>query len=395
MDSAGRKVIVCDNGTGFVKCGYAGSTFPTHTFPSMVGRPIIRAVNKIGDIEIKDLMVGDEASALRSMLEISYPMENGIVRNWEDMCHVWDYTFGPEKMNINPRETKILLTEPPMNPMKNKEKMIEMIFEKYQFNGAYIAIQAILTLYAQGLLSGVVVDSGDGVTHICPVYEEFALPHLTRRLDIAGRDITRYLVKLLLLRGYAFNHSADFETVRIMKEKLCYIGYNLETEQKLALETTVLVQSYTLPDGRVIKVGGERFEAPEVLFQPHLINVEGQGIAELVFSTIQAADIDMRSELYKHIILSGGSTMYPGLPSRLEREIKQLYLERVLKNDTTKLSKFKIKIEDPPRRKDMVFTGGAVLAEVMKNRDEFWISRNEYEEKGISILSKLGKRLSH
>lgn len=394
MDSAGRKVIVCDNGTGFVKCGYAGSNFPAHIFPSLVGRPIIRAVNKIGDIEIKDLMVGDEASALRSMLEINYPMENGIVRNWEDMCHVWDYTFGPSKMNIDPKECKILLTEPPMNPLRNREKMIEMMFEKYQFNGAYIAIQAILTLYAQGLLSGVVVDSGDGVTHICPVYEAFALSHLTRRLDIAGRDITRYLIKLLLLRGYAFNHTADFETVRIMKEKLCYIGYDLETEQKLALETTVLVQTYALPDGRVIKLGGERFEAPEVLFQPHLINVEGQGIAELVFNTIQSADIDMRSELYKHIVLSGGSTMYPGLPSRLEREIKQLYLERVLKNDASKLSKFKIKIEDPPRRKDMVFTGGAVLAEVMKDKDSFWLSRKEYEEKGLAVLSKLGVRTS-
>ncbi|XP_071449966.1 actin-related protein 2 isoform X1 [Hetaerina americana] len=405
MDNQGRKVIVCDNGTGFVKCGYAGSNFPAHVFPSMVGRPIIRAANKIGDIEVKDmyvkeyanvpdLMVGDEASKLRSMLEVNYPMENGIVRNWEDMCHVWDYTFGPEKMDVDPRECKILLTEPPMNPTKNREKMIEVMFEKYCFSGAYIAIQAVLTLYAQGLLSGVVVDSGDGVTHICPVYEEFALPHLTRRLDIAGRDITRYLIKLLLLRGYAFNHSADFETVRIMKEKLCYIGYNIETEQKLALETTVLVEPYTLPDGRIIKVGGERFEAPEALFQPHLINVEGQGIAELVFNTIQAADIDMRSELYKHIVLSGGSTMYPGLPSRLEREIKQLYLERVLKNDIDKLSKFKIKIEDPPRRKDMVFIGGAVLAEVMKDRDTFWMTREEYQEKGVGVLKKLGARAS-
>ncbi|XP_051164097.1 actin-related protein 2 isoform X2 [Leptopilina boulardi] len=396
MDSKGRKVIVCDNGTGFVKCGYAGANFPAHIFPSIVGRPIIRATNKIGDIDVKDvlnmsdLMVGDEASKLRSMLEISYPMQNGIVRNWEDMCHVWDYTFGKEKMNINPRECKILLTEPPMNPTTNREKMIEVMFEKYGFAGTYIAIQAVLTLYAQGLISGVVVDSGDGVTHICPVYEEYALPHLTRRLDIAGRDITMYLIKLLLLRGYAFNHSADFETVRMMKEKLCYISYNLETEEKLALETTVLVESYTLPDGRVIKVGGERFAAPEALFQPHLINVEAQGIAELVFSTIQAADIDMRSELYKHIVLSGGSTMYPGLPSRLEREIKQLYLERVLKNDTSTLNKFKIKIEDSPRRKDMVFMGGAVLAEITKDRDAVWMLREEYEEKGLNVLKKLG-----
>ncbi|XP_076635908.1 actin-related protein 2 isoform X1 [Colletes latitarsis] len=395
MDSKGRKIIVCDNGTGFVKCGYAGANFPAHIFPSVVGRPIIRAVNKMGDIDVKDvlyvpdLMVGDEASKFRSMLEISYPMQNGIVRNWEDMCHVWDYTFGKEKMNINPKECKILLTEPPMNPITNREKMIEVMFEKYGFAGTYIAIQAVLTLYAQGLLSGVVVDSGDGVTHICPVFEEYALHHLTRRLDIAGRDITMYLIKLLMLRGYAFNHSADFETVRMLKEKLCYIGYNIETEDKLALETTVLVESYTLPDGRVIKVGGERFAAPEALFQPHLINVEAQGIAELVFSTIQAANIDIRSELYKHIVLSGGSTMYPGLPSRLEREIKQLYLQRVLKNDTSKLNKFKIKIEDSPRRKHMVFMGGAVLAEIAKDRDSVWITKEEYDEKGLSVLKKL------
>jgi len=335
-------------------------------------------------------MIGDEASELRSMLEVSYPMENGIVRNWEDMISLYMYTFGPEKLNINPSECKLLLTEPPMNPTKNRERMVEVMFEQFEFFGLYIAIQAVLTLYAQGLQTGVVVDSGDGVTHICPVFDGFALPHLTRRLDIAGRDITRYLIKLLLLRGYAFNHSADFETVRLMKEKLCYVGYDIEQEQKLALETTVLVEQYTLPDGRIIRVGGERFGAPEALFQPHLINVEGVGIAELLFNTIQAADIDTRSEFYKHIVLSGGSTMYPGLPSRLEREMKQLYLERILKGDTEKLSRFKIRIEDPPRRKHMVFMGGAVLAEIMKDKPEFWMSRAEYQEQGVRVLQKLG-----
>jgi len=137
-------------------------------------------------------------------------------------------------------------------------------------------------------------------------------------------------------------------------------------------------------------VGGERFGAPEALFQPHLINVEGVGIAELLFNTIQAADIDTRSEFYKHIVLSGGSTMYPGLPSRLEREMKQWYLERILKGDTEKLSRFKIRIEDPPRRKHMVFMGGAVLAEIMKDKPEFWMSRAEYQEQGVRVLQKLG-----
>jgi actin-related protein 2 len=140
----------------------------------------------------------------------------------------------------------------------------------------------------------------------------------------------------------------------------------------------------------VIRVGGERFGAPEALFQPHLINVEGVGIAELLFNTIQAADIDTRAEFYKHIVLSGGSTMYPGLPSRLEREMKQLYLERILKGDTEKLAKFKIRIEDPPRRKHMVFMGGAVLAEIMKDKPEFWMSRAEYQEQGVRVLQKLG-----
>nr|KAG5695943.1 hypothetical protein BaRGS_017524 [Batillaria attramentaria] len=281
-------------------------------------------------------MVGDEASQLRSMLEVNYPMDNGIVRNWEDMIHLYDHTFGKERLNVDTRNSRILLTEPPMNPMKNREKMVE----------------------------------------------------------------------LLLLRGYAFNHSADFETVRMLKEKLCYVAYDVEQEQKLALETTVLVEPYILPDGRVIKVGGERFEAPEALFQPHLINVDGVGVAELLFNTIQAADMDTRPEFYKHIVLSGGSTMYPGLPSRLEREIKQLYLERVLKGDTTRLSvecsglflnmalflqKFKIRIEDPPRRKHMVFLGGSVLADIMKDKDDFWMMRSEYQEKGVRVLDKLMK----
>ena len=289
-DARGNKVIVCDNGTGFVKCGYAGSNFPEHIFPSLVGRPVLRSQAKVGDIEIKDLMVGESASELRSMLEVNYPMDNGIVRNWDDMLHVWDYTFN-EKMKIDPSGCKVLLTEPPMNPKRNREKMIETMFEKYGFEGVYIAVQAVLTLYAQGLLTGVVIDSGDGVTHIVPVYEGYAMPHLTARLNIAGRDVTRYLIKLLLLRGYAFNASADFETVRIMKEKLCYVAYDIQKEQDLANDTTVLVEKYELPDGRVINVGGERFGAPECLFQPHLINVDGVGVAEMLFNTIQVCSL--------------------------------------------------------------------------------------------------------
>jgi len=379
--------IVCDNGTGFVKCGFAGANFPTAIFPCMVGRPMLRQEEMVDNVEIKDIMVGTEAAQLRSMLDITYPLNNGIIQNWDDMLHVWDYTFY-EKLRIEPNQCKIMLTEAPMNPKTNREQMIQVMFEHYQFEGAYISIQAVLTLYAQGLMTGVVVDSGDGVTHIIPVYEGFALPHLTKRLDVAGRDITRYLIKLLLLRGYAFNRTADFETVRQIKEKLCYVGYDMELERQLAFETTTLVESYELPDGRTIRIGRERFEAPECLFNPNLIDVDQPGVAELLFNTIQAADMDTRPEFYKHIVLSGGSSMYPGLPSRMEREVKQLYLQKVLRGDTSRLSKFKVRIEDPPRRKHMVFLGGAVLADIMKDKEGFWMTRAEYEEQGINVLRK-------
>ncbi|CDR42297.1 CYFA0S09e00430g1_1 [Cyberlindnera fabianii] len=383
--------IVLDQGTGFVKLGHAGTNFPDHTFPSIVGRPILRAEERTGDVEIKDIMCGDEASAVRSALQISYPMENGIIKNWEDMTHLWDYAFY-ERLQEDTTGKKVLLTEPPMNPVKNRERMCEVMFERYNFGGVYVAIQAVLALYAQGLSSGVVVDSGDGVTHIIPVYESVVLNHLTRRLDVAGRDVTRHLIDLLSRRGYAFNRTADFETVRQIKEKLCYVSYDLDLDAKLSRDTTTLVESYELPDGRVIRVGSERFEAPECLFQPNLVDCEQPGVGELLFNTIQAADVDVRSSLYKAIVLSGGSSMYPGLPSRLEKELKQLWLTRVLHGDATRLDKFKVRIEDPPRRRHMVFIGGAVLANIMADKDHMWLTKQEWEEYGSQALSKFGPR---
>ncbi len=334
-------------------------------------------------------------------------MENGIIRHWDDMEHLWDYTFY-EKLRIDPKGQKILLTEPPMNPTVNRKRMCQVMFEKYGFDGVYVAIQAVLSLYAQGLSSGVVVDSGDGVTHIVPVYESVVLNHLTKRLDVAGRDVTRQMISLLARRGYALNRTADFETVRQIKEKLCYVSYDLELDHKLADETTVLVENFTLPDGRVIKVGSERFEAPECLFQPHLVDCEQPGIAEFLFNTIQSADVDVRSDLYKAIVLSGGSSMYPGLPTRLEKEMKQLWLSRVLQGDPTRLSvcvlpcsrefliligqKFKVRVEDPPRRRHSVFIGGAVLANIMRNNEHMWVSKAEWEEIGERALTKFGSR---
>ncbi|KAJ1918772.1 Arp2/3 complex subunit, actin nucleation center [Mycoemilia scoparia] len=391
-----KNILVVDNGTGFAKVGYAGSNFPEHVFPSVVGRPMLRAeeASSIDDFsgQIKDINVGEDAAKLRAVLQMSYPIENGVIKNWEDMRHLWDYTFY-EKLKIDPSECKVLLTEAPLNPVANRQKMAETMFETYGFSGIYIAIQAVLTLYAQGLSTGVVVDSGDGVTHIIPVVEGHAFPRLTKRLDVAGRHVTNYLIKLLQLRGYAFNRTADFETVRQIKEKVCYTSYDLELDEKLAKETTTLVETYTLPDGRVIRIGSERFQGPECMFQPELIDVESPGVAELLFDCINSAPHDTRPELYKHIVLSGGSTMYPGLPSRLEKEIKQLYFQNVLKGDHTRLDRINLNIIDPPNRRHMVFLGGAVLADFMKDREGSWITKQDWEELGPQALIEMGSQI--
>ncbi len=351
----------------FLKAGFAADNLPRYNFQSIVGRPTLRAEEDIlGDVELKvrdtwsrslgsarvpstplsppptlpqDIMVGDEAAAIRQALEISYPLENGVIRNWDDMEHVWSYLFGPQKMNIadNLGEHRCLLTEAPLNPKENRKKMIEVMMEKYGFGHMQVGIQAMLTLYAQGLLTGLVLDSGDGVTHVVAVYDGFVPQHLTKRLDVAGRHITRYMIKLLLLRGYAFNRTADFQTVAEIKEKLCYVALDPKKERLLAQETTALVEKYTLPDGRIIQVGRERFEAAEALFNPSLVDVESPGMSDLVFDVIQKAETDIRPDLYKAIVLSGGTTMYPGLPSRLEHDIRQRYLNEILKGDKSRV----------------------------------------------------------
>jgi actin-related protein 2 len=390
-------VVVSDNGTGFVKLGFGGENFPRSVFQSMLGRPELRAeeADIKSNVVIKPLMVGDEASAARQFLKISYPIANGIVNNWADMEHLWDYSFR-NKLNVagdNPDEfdcssNQILLTEAPLNPQENKEKMMQLMFEKYNFASMQLQTQAMLTLYAQGLLTGLVLDSGDGVSHVVAVYEGFVPAHLTQRLNVAGRHITTYMTKLLLLAGYPFNSTSDFETVREIKEELAYVALDIEKERKFAQETTVVIKNYRLPNGDTIKVGRERFECAEAMFNPALVDVATPGIADMIFDLIQAAEYDLRRDLYKHIVLSGGSTMYPGLPTRLEKDITKRYLNEVLEGNKRGLKKFKLRIEDPPRRKNLVFLGASVLGEIMEARSDFWVTKETFEEEGVKRAAK-------
>lgn len=377
--------IVLDLGTGFLKAGFSSSAIPDFVLPNAVGRPILRSDESFARAKIKDLMICDEINPVRQYLDLTFPVEHGVIKNWNDETLVLDYLF-KEKMKINNEDHQVLITEAPQNPNENRRKIYELFFETFNFPAVQMAPQALLVLYAQGLVTGVVVDSGDGVTHIMPIFENYLLSHLVSRMNIAGRDITEQMVKLLTLRGYTFHRSSDFDVVREIKEKLCFVSADIKVDRRIANETTTYVVPYTLNDGRIIKVSGERFEAPEVLFSPELLGYEGVGVHKLLFDTITKADINLRKPFFNSIVVSGGTTMYPGFSTRLENELKGLILHNILNGNEKALKDYKINVEDPPNRRFLVYLGATVLANLSKDKTNSWQSKHDYQELGAAEL---------
>lgn len=367
------QAIVIDNGSGMCKAGFAGDDAPRAVFPNIVGRPRTHGI--IVGMETKEVFIGQEAQGKRGVLTLKYPINHGVVDDWDDMERIWHHTLYNE-LRVTPDEHPVLLTEAPLNPKHNREKMIQIMFETFNVPAFYVSIQAVLSLYSAGRTTGIVVDSGDGVSHIVPIYEGYSLPHAVLRMDLAGRDMTEYLARLLTERGKSFANAAEKEIVREIKEKLCYVAVDFQEEIEKAESSADIDKTYELPDGSTMTVGSERFRCPEVLFNPPLIGKDIPGIHETCYNSIMKCDLDIRRELYGNVVMSGGSTMFPGISERLTKEL------------TAKApASMKIKVVAPDERKYSVWIGGSILSS-LSSFQQMWISKAEFEEAGPSIVHR-------
>merc|ERR1712051_595553 len=368
-------IVIIDNGSGMMKAGIAGEEAPSATFPAIVGRP--KNASAMQGVTQKNEYIGDEAQQKRGVLNLKYPIANGIVTDWEDMEKVWHHTFFNE-LRVTPSEVQgVLVTEAPRNPKENRERMLTAMFETFEVKNMYVAIQAVMSLYANGRSTGLVVDSGDGVTHTVPVFEGFSIPHAIEKMEIAGRVITDYAQKLLLEAGHSFTSSAELETVKDIKEKLCYVAADYDAELAAANASSAQDQTYTLPDKSVIPIKGSiRLQTAELLFKPELNGKSCLSIHGLAWKSISSSDVDVRRDLSKNVILSGGSTMYEGLADRLKAEI-----------EAQAPAGAEIRIIATQDRKYAVWKGASTLAS-LSSFAASWISKEEYDEHGAGIVHR-------
>jgi len=367
------RTVVIDVGSGFCKAGIAGEDAPRCKFPSIVGRP--KTANIMSGTQCADHYVGDDAQAKRGVLTLSYPIEHGIVQDWEDMEKIWHHCFY-HGLRVQPQDHPVMLTEPALNPKANRERMAQIMFETFYVPSMYVSTQAVLSLYASGRTTGIVCDIGDGVTHIVPVYEGFCMPHAVDRMNLAGRDLTSYLMKLMGERGSAMKTTAEREIVRDIKEKCCYLALDFEAELEKAQNCSEFEITYEMPDGQIVTLGDERFRCPEALFKPELIGVEARGIHRMVWDSIRQCDLDIRRDLAANVVLSGGTTMIAGFGKRMKQELASLVPPTV-----------RINILVPDDRHHSVFIGGSMISD-LDTFAHMCVSKHEYTEHGPTIVHR-------
>ncbi|KAH3718213.1 actin-related protein 3 isoform X1 [Dreissena polymorpha] len=406
---AGRlPAVVIDNGTGYTKMGYAGNTEPQFIIPSCIA---VKETASVGDktiqrlgkgVEDLDFFIGDEALNATSY-SVKWPIRHGIVEDWDLMERFWEQAIF-KYLRSEPEDHYFLLTEPPLNTPENREYTAEIMFESFNVPGLYIAVQAVLALAAswtsrqvgERTLTGTVIDSGDGVTHVIPVAEGYVIGSCIKHIPIAGRDITYFIQQLLREREVGIPPEQSLETAKAIKERFSYVCPDIAKEfAKYDQEPSKWMKTFEglnaiSKQKFVVDVGYERFLGPEIFFHPEFSNPDfTTPISEVVDTVIQQSPIDVRRGLYKNIVLSGGSTMFKDFGRKLQRDVKRtvdarLKMSEDLSGGRIKPKPIDVQVITHHMQRYAVWFGGSMLA----STPEFYQvchTKADYDEHGPSI----------
>jgi len=397
--ATGKPPCVIDCGTGFTKMGYAGNSEPSYIVPTYIANPINKQGKKTAECADLDFYIGHEAQAHSRTYQGDFPIKHGIVENWDNMEKYWQRCIY-QYMRCDPEEHYFVLTEPPMNTPENREYTAEVMFETFNVPGLYIGVQAVLALIASRLskaadktLTGTVIDSGDGVTHVIPVVEGYVIGSCIKHIPLAGSDITKFVQNQLRDRNEPIPKEDSLMVARKVKEMYSYVCPDIVKEYNKYDKDASKFRLFEGTDSRTgkdykVDVGYERFLGPEIFFNPEIFSSQfTTPLPQVVDETIQGCPIDCRKPLYKNIVLSGGSTMFKDFGRRLQRDVQRITKERTAKaqaNVSLQLSKTEVKVISHAMQRFAVWFGGSMLASLPQFY-EMSHSKADYEEYGPSI----------
>ena len=373
--------IIIDNGTSTIKAGFSDDDMPRVVIPTVLGKPFSNTggVPEEEEEDINeqiDIFVGEEALNKGGTLQLSRPISKGEIKDFSTMELIWKHIFYNELLT----ETKthsVIVTEAPFAPSDNKRQMAEVLFDKLGVESLYIINTSSLALYANGKTTGTVVDIGYQTTSFVPIYEGFVLNHAVTKVDTGGKDLTDYFCHIIGLRddNDKFVNEGQKSMINELKEKICEVAEDYDSQVKKCLDSKK-EEIYNLPDGSKVRIAQEKYQCPELLFQPQFFQREHYGLHEQTFKSIKRCDDDIEKDLFQNVILCGGSSLFLKIRKKFEKELQSLA-------PTGKT----VKVIAPPERKYSAWLGGAILSSMKKFKAAMFVSKKEYNENGYGIIN--------
>ena len=371
--------IIIDLGSYEIKSGFrSNSIFPSTKFLSYIGESkydkILRPIN-IHKPQKKEQYVGDNCSQYLGILKLRYPIQHGAFTNERDISLIFNHIFSKLRLNSEEiHEHPLLITEPILNPKENREKISEILFEKFCVPSLVFASQPSLSLFSYSTISGIVLESGDAVSQVCAVSDGYAIPSSFMRSNFGGKDVNDYLLQLLKMKGVEFTSETEKLILHEIKRKyvLCQIG-----ETKYDEENNKTNISYRLPDSKIIEIDQKEFLASKVIFTPSLIGKNCLGLHHMVASCIEKINSDLRERLCCNIKLTGGNSLLRNFSQVLHTELHGMFSK--YKGINAKANSSNCTVSN--------WNGGNIVTGlgIFKN---LLINKKDWDEKGKVIVHK-------